>query len=126
MVGCGPEEVLVRSDVGYVLCPRRDYALRDHLLEGERERGPHLLMPRLLKPGDVFIDVGANVGFHTLAAARAMQGLGRIVAFEPCEPTKRLLEKTVGLNGFSGIVGDPPSRRVQSVGPPAVVAGRDE
>ena len=52
----------------------------------------------------MFIDVGANIGLHTLAAARAMQGLGRIVAFEPCEPTKRLLEKTVGLNGFSGIV----------------------
>jgi FkbM family methyltransferase len=61
-------------------------------------------MQRLLKPGDIFIDVGANVGLHTLAAARAMQGLGRIVAFEPCEPTKRLLETSVGLNGFSGIV----------------------
>jgi len=101
---CGPEEVLVRSDVGYVLCSPRDYALVTGLLEGELERGTHLLMQRLLKPGDVFIDVGANVGLHTLAAARAMQGLGRIVAFEPCEPTKCLLEKTVGLNGFSGIV----------------------
>jgi FkbM family methyltransferase len=104
MVDCGPEEVLVRSDVGYVLCPRRDYALLICLLEGEGERGTYLLMQRLLKPGDIFIDVGANVGLHTLAAARAMQGLGRIVAFEPCEPTKRLLETSVGLNGFSGIV----------------------
>jgi FkbM family methyltransferase len=104
MVVCGPDEVLVRSDVGYVLCSPRDYALLTGLLEGDLERGARLLIPKLLGPGDVFIDVGANIGVHTLAAARAMQGLGRIVAFEPCEPTKRLLEKTVGLNGFSGIV----------------------
>jgi FkbM family methyltransferase len=104
MVVCGPEEVLVRSELGYVLCAPRDYALVRGLLEGEFERGTRLLMQKLLGPGDVFIDVGANIGLHTLAAARAMQGLGRIVAFEPCEPTTRLLEKTVGLNGFSGIV----------------------
>ena len=100
----GPDEVLVRSDVGYVLCPRPDYPLLVRLLEGERDRGIYLLMQRLLKPGDVFIDVGANVGLHTLAAARAMRGVGRIVAFEPCATTRRLLEASVGLNGFSGIV----------------------
>jgi FkbM family methyltransferase len=103
-VACGPDEVLIRSDVGYVLCSPRDYAVVTGLLEGELERGTRLLLPKLLGPGDVFIDVGANIGLHTLAAARAMQGVGRIVAFEPCEPTKRLLEKTVGLNGFSGLV----------------------
>jgi FkbM family methyltransferase len=104
MVVCGPDEVLVRSDVGYVLCAPRDYALVTGLLEGDLERGTRLLIQKLLGPGDVFIDVGANIGLHTLAAARAIQGVGRIVAFEPCEPTKRLLEKTVGLNGFSGMV----------------------
>jgi FkbM family methyltransferase len=104
MVACGPDEVLVRSDVGYVLCSPRDYALVTGLLEGELERGTRRLIQKLLGPGDVFMDVGANIGVHTLAAARAMQGVGRIVAFEPCESTKRLLEKTVGLNGFSGIV----------------------
>jgi len=33
-----------------------------------------------------------------------MQGLGRVVAFEPFEPTKRLLEKSVWMNGFSSSV----------------------
>jgi FkbM family methyltransferase len=54
-------------------------------------------------PGDLFVDVGANVGLHTLAAARAMEGRGRIIAFEPFEPTKILLEKTIFMNGFSAI-----------------------
>jgi FkbM family methyltransferase len=52
----------------------------------------------------MFVDVGANVGLHTLAAARAMQGRGSIVAFEPFAPTKALLEKTIWMNGFAGIV----------------------
>jgi FkbM family methyltransferase len=40
---------------------------------------------------------------HILAAARAMQGRGKIIAFEPFEPTMRMLEKTVWMNGFSSI-----------------------
>ena len=41
---------------------------------------------RLLKPGDVFYDVGANAGFFSLIAARAVGPTGRVVAFEP-EPS---------------------------------------
>src|SRR4051794_24641093 len=38
---------------------------------------------RALRSGDVFLDVGANVGYFTLAAARAVGPAGRVVAFEP-------------------------------------------
>ena len=104
-INCGPEEVLVRTEVGYIMCSSRDHAVLACLLDtGELERGTRLLLQKLLKPGDVFIDVGANLGLHTIAAARAMHGRGRIVAFEPYEPTKRLLEKSVWMNGFSGMV----------------------
>jgi FkbM family methyltransferase len=36
-----------------------------------------------LRPGDVFVDVGANIGLHTLLAARAVGARGRVIAFEP-------------------------------------------
>jgi FkbM family methyltransferase len=36
-----------------------------------------------MRPGAVFFDVGANVGFFSLVAARASGGTARIVAFEP-------------------------------------------
>jgi FkbM family methyltransferase len=71
---------------------------------GDLEPGTRQLIQRFLGPGDLFVDVGANVGLHTIAAARAMQGTGKIVAFEPFEETKRLLEKTVWINGFTQIV----------------------
>lgn len=101
-INCGPGEVLVRSEVGYILCSPSDHAVLAILLEaGELERGTRLLIQSFLKPNDVFIDVGANLGMHTLAAARAMQGRGRIIAFEPFEPTQRLLAKSIWMNGFS-------------------------
>jgi FkbM family methyltransferase len=104
-INCDAGEILVRTEVGYILCPSSDHALLSCLLEaGELERGTRLVIQRLLKPGDVFIDVGANLGMITLAAAYAMQGKGRILSFEPFEPTQRLLTKSVWMNGFSEMV----------------------
>jgi FkbM family methyltransferase len=99
----GPD-VIVRTVVGYVLCPSSDHALVTSLIEaGELETGTRLLIERLLKPGDTFVDVGANVGLHTLGAARTMEGKGEIVAFEPFGPTKQLLDRTLWMNGFSSM-----------------------
>lgn len=104
-VACGPDELLIRTEVGYVLCAASDPALISVLIEGgELEPGTRQLIQRLLRPGDVFIDVGANIGMHTLAAAHAMQGHGRIIAFEPFEQTARLLSRTVWMNGFGDMV----------------------
>ena len=103
-ISCEQGEVMVRTEVGFILCAATDYALLACLIEtGELELGTRLLIQRFLRPGEVFIDVGANIGMHTLAAARALQGRGKIIAFEPFEPTKRLLEKSVWMNGFSAI-----------------------
>ena len=96
------DEILVRTEVGYVLCSAADYAVLPILLEaGDLERGTRLLIQRLIRPGNCFVDIGANLGLHTLAAAHAMQGNGRIIAFEPFEQTKELLEKSIWINGFA-------------------------
>jgi FkbM family methyltransferase len=104
-IPCGDSETLVRTSVGYVLCTSSDHALLAQLIDtGDLEPGTRQLIQRFLNPGDLFVDVGANVGLHTIAAARAMQGIGKIIAFEPFEVTKRLLEKTAWINGFSEMV----------------------
>jgi FkbM family methyltransferase len=41
------------------------------------------LMERVLRPGDCFVDVGANVGVHTLRAAELVGRDGCVLAFEP-------------------------------------------
>lgn len=104
-IGCGSGNILIRSEVGYILCGSSDHAVIACLLDsGDLERGTRLLIQRYLKPHDVFIDIGANLGLHTLAAARAMQGKGRIFAFEPFEPTQRLLAESIRINEFTSIV----------------------
>ena len=103
-VNCGPGELMIRSEIGFVLCSASDHALIATLLEaGELEPGTRHLIHKILKPGDVYVDVGANIGMHMLAAAQAMQGSGKIIGFEPFGPTKALIDKTMWINGFSAI-----------------------
>lgn len=101
-IPCEPGEILIRTEVGFVLCASSDHALIASLVEnGELETGTRRLIQRYLKPGDSFVDVGANIGMLALAAARAMHGKGNIIAFEPFEQTARMLEKSLWMNGFS-------------------------
>jgi FkbM family methyltransferase len=53
-----------------------------------------------LKPGDVFVDVGASHGYFTLIAASRVGRAGRVYAFEPNPPVFRQLADHVRLNGF--------------------------
>jgi FkbM family methyltransferase len=54
-----------------------------------------------LRPGDIFVDVGANVGLFTLVAASRVGSLGRVLAFEPTAETFERLTSNVQLNGFT-------------------------
>lgn len=49
------------------------------------EPGVTRALARLLKPGDVVVDVGANVGAHALRMAQRVGEQGRVYAFEPTE-----------------------------------------
>lgn len=56
-----------------------------------------------LRPGDVFVDVGANIGLITLIAARRVGNAGCVYAFEPCTETYERLLANVELNGFANV-----------------------
>jgi FkbM family methyltransferase len=52
---------------------------------------------RTLRPGDLFVDVGANVGSYAIWAAE----LGaEVIALEPADDTFALLQENVALNGY--------------------------
>ena len=53
-----------------------------------------------LRPGDTFWDLGANAGYHTLMAARAVGPGGRVVAVEPDPGTCAILRDQMELNGL--------------------------
>jgi FkbM family methyltransferase len=52
------------------------------------------------QPGDVFYDVGANVGAYSLIAAASSGSRVRTIAFEPSAPSYHDLCVNIALNGF--------------------------
>jgi FkbM family methyltransferase len=58
-------------------------------------------MAEILKPGDGFLDIGANFGFHTLFAARQIGAKGQLIAIEPIPKNLRILRKNIQLNGIA-------------------------
>ncbi len=58
------------------------------------------LIRRLLEPGDVFLDLGANVGWFTLLASTIVGSTGHIYSFEPQKPIAERLARTIALNGL--------------------------
>lgn len=61
-------------------------------LERERDLAAAL---DLVEPGDVVVDIGANVGLWTVNLARAVGPTGRVLAFEPVPSTFAILQRTV-------------------------------
>jgi FkbM family methyltransferase len=53
-----------------------------------------------VRPGDVCVDVGANVGVYVLQFARWSGPSGRVIAFEPNPGARVVLEKHVRFNGL--------------------------
>jgi predicted methyltransferase len=44
---------------------------------------PEAVCRAALRPGDIAVDIGANVGRHTLPVARAVGSSGKVIAFKP-------------------------------------------
>jgi FkbM family methyltransferase len=60
-------------------------------------------MRSLLRPGDVMIDAGANIGLFTVLAAARVGSHGRVIACEPSTATMQLLRDNVARNGFGWV-----------------------
>jgi FkbM family methyltransferase len=62
------------------------------------------LCRQVLQPGDVVLDVGANIGSHTLAFADAVGPAGVVHAFEPQRVVFQTLCANVALNSLTHVV----------------------
>jgi FkbM family methyltransferase len=51
-----------------------------------------------VKPGDVVVDIGANIGYYTLLLSKLVGPTGKVYAVEPCEGTLKRLGKVVTWN----------------------------
>lgn len=82
----------------------RDRVIATHLLGDEvwepSETAAFLAHAR---EGTCVFDVGANIGYYTLLAARAVGSSGRVYAFEPEPRNFALLTRNVAENGFTNV-----------------------
>ncbi len=76
-------------DFGKKICLHR--AWENHLVAVLNER---------LRPGDVFVDIGANVGVMAFAAAKRVGPSGKVIAFEPNESNAQMFLRGVVANGL--------------------------
>jgi len=56
-----------------------------------------------LSAGDVFLDIGANIGYYSVIASSIVGGSGQVIAYEPESDNYRLLVENLQLNQLSNV-----------------------
>ncbi len=70
---------------------------------GTYEKGTLAIMGEILQKGDVFVDVGANIGLMSVYASKKIGPEGSVIAFEPNPKTRALLNSNLGLNEIENV-----------------------
>ena len=77
------------------------YAFRDYY-------EPELAyLEKLLSPGRVFVDAGANFGIYTAMASKAVGEAGRVISFEPSTRAFPVLRRNIAINDFKNVLAFP-------------------
>nr|MBI3614207.1 FkbM family methyltransferase [Nitrospirota bacterium] len=69
-------------------------------LYGEYGEGETALFRQFVRPGDVVVDAGANIGAHTIFFAKRVGPAGAVLAFEPQRIVYQTLCANVALNSL--------------------------
>lgn len=97
-----PPAVALTTDVGTLLAHEHDEVITVFLRAyGSWEADDRRLLLEHLALGAVVIDVGANIGYTAIAAARAVGPDGRVIAVEPHPKNVALLRANLALNEVS-------------------------
>jgi FkbM family methyltransferase len=83
------------------VCDPRDSVASEAAFTGRYEPQETLILSRLLRDGDVFVDAGANWGYFTLVAASLVGPHGRVLAFEPEPRMAKALAANVAMNSLA-------------------------
>lgn len=91
-------------DFSLFISPQNGFIDKHIFLYGTYE--PHILdvIATYLKPGGIFVDVGANIGQHSMFAASIVGNKGRVYSFEPIPYIYKQLIESVKINHFESII----------------------
>jgi FkbM family methyltransferase len=99
----GGHRAVARTHRGHkIFLDTRDIGMTPHLaLDGSWEPEVEAVLVRLLRPGQQVAEVGANMGYHTLAMAEAIGPAGQLHSFEANPEVLPLLRATLAVNGLA-------------------------
>jgi FkbM family methyltransferase len=100
----GAPRPAVAGDEGILLGFGRDFVTMTVATRGSFEPLLSQRLRALTPPGGVWIDVGANVGYVSMLAARWVGPLGRVYSFEPARQTFDRLRANLALNRVTNVV----------------------
>ena len=87
---------------GRMLYPRADqYVGRSFLEYGEFSEGELDVFRYFVQPGSVVLDIGANIGAHTVPLAQLAGPEGLVIAFEPQRILHQILCANLALNSIT-------------------------
>lgn len=81
-----------------------DYVQSQLFWYGTRDKWEIYHLRRLLTPGAVILDAGANFGYYSLVLAHFLQRNCTVYAFEPNPATYQRLNLNISLNGMGDII----------------------
>lgn len=90
----GGNRMLVRTD---------DIIGRSIAISGKWEPNVTAALSSVLTPDDVFLDIGAHIGYYTVVAARLVGPSGHVYAFEPSPASYRMLRRNIELNRLRNV-----------------------
>ncbi len=96
-VGKGPELVARRRGITWALDLREGFDLAIWLL-GSFEPETRRAYTRMVEPGATVVDIGANIGAHTLPLAKLAGPEGHVLAIEPTDFAFAKLRANLDLN----------------------------
>jgi len=99
-----PEHLATTYFGARIYCSPRDLIQRMILHFGVWEPDVSRVIEQNLAPGDVFVDIGANIGYDTLLASSRVGATGRVVAIEASPRTFALLQRNLAVNASSSNV----------------------
>lgn len=84
--------------------PTNDYFIAPYLKQhGIWEENTTLFIQKHLKPGQTFLDIGAQVGYFSVLASELVGDKGKIIAFEPAKDNHDLLVENLSRNGCTNV-----------------------
>jgi FkbM family methyltransferase len=99
----GEDKIIHKIDDTTSIYLFKDSVLSRLIYEGQFELDEIAFVKEYLKEGEIFIDIGSNIGLFSLVASNKVGSTGKVVAFEPSPVTYNRLKQNARLAKYQNI-----------------------